>query len=531
MKRIKPAVFGIIATLVVVACSPDRPAREPLAPYDVSLAKGGGSQQCAGQLASDIAKELKVLFVGAALDDLQNQLAVIKSKCPNAVPELMTILQSVSTYGAPTTNGNTAQGLVNLWSALVLYVKDETKTWPPSVLMGDGAVAGVPDGGAKVLGAGESMTTFDGQAGLELPGTVPAGGPRLFTFQPVAGTHCGNGTSLRITGRCYDVSDYPDGGTYTPPATLTLCLRSAVHGPSGIGHAKSGFGTEVLPVVNKAFSCGHDETALNSWLGKNAGPLGRVLAHAYDYLRPRSLFADDVGESGSIGDFSLVGGILNVIFEDDFGELNSPPDVGDTWSVMATSPGFVRINPTGLGDLPGPIVELSQAQGNCANCPEFHLLGTRANSATSETIGTYEVTWKSVQVKPNVKEAPFVVLNASNNNNEIARLSYVSVSSQNRLIFTVRNGNQLQTVDAGAWVKEVSQSFKITVNITTLNPATSQTVSLAVDGVPVTGAQNIPASRAASLRRIGYLLTGIDAGIIGADDFRIIRLPDVPPSP
>jgi hypothetical protein len=306
----------------------------------------------------------------------------------------MTYLQSVVNYGAPTTNPAYAQGLVNHWSALVLYVKNETKTWPAGVLMGDSVPGLVPDGGAKVLFANGSMQTFDGQAGLQLSSPIPAGGPFLFTFLQVPTSQCDAGTSLRLNGRCYEVSDYPDGGTYDPPATISLCLHTKVGpdsiaiGPAGIGHARSSFGTEVLPDTTSSFlSCRHDsETEFVSWLRREAGPLGRMLATAYDYLAPRELIADDAGESGSIESFSLVGGILNEIFKDDFEEINTPPDIGDAWTVDTTSPGYIRINQTGLGDLPGPIVELSQGQGACTNCPIFRLLGTRANSTQADSV-------------------------------------------------------------------------------------------------------------------------------------------------
>ena len=151
MRRSALAVISITAVLAVAACAPDSTERGPLVPTGPSLAM---SDQCAGGLASDIAKQQKALFSGAALTDLQNQLAVIKSLCPNAVPQLMNYLQAVVNYGAATTDANYAQGLVNHWSALVLYVKNETKTWPSAVLMGDSVVGGVPDGGAKLLGAG-----------------------------------------------------------------------------------------------------------------------------------------------------------------------------------------------------------------------------------------------------------------------------------------------------------------------------------------------------------------------------------------
>jgi hypothetical protein len=518
MRRSALTAFAVTAVLAVAACAPDSAERGPLVPTEPSLAT---SPQCAGGLASDIAKQQKALFTGDALTALQNQMAVIKSLCPNAVPQLMTYLQTVVTYGAPTTDTSKAQNLVNHWSTLVLYVKNETKTWPFAVLMGNGALGGVVDGGAKVLGANGSMTTFDGRAALQLPSTIPTGGPFLFTFEPVANSLCDNGTSLRVSGRCYDVSDYPDGGTYSTPAVISLCVHQPyenVVAAAGIGHAKHGFGTEVLPEVASSLSCAHDsETALNSWLG-SAGPLGRAVAHAVDYLRPRALFADDAGESGSIGSFSLVGGILNEVFLDDFTDLASPPDIGDAWTINATSPGYIQLQ-NGAGDLSGSVVVLSQAQGNCSNCPVFSLLGTRVNAAETETVGSYEVTWQSVQTKPNVKEAPFVVLNDAGA--EIARLSYVTESSVNKLLFTAGG----VTTNVGTWVQNVHQDFKITVNLTTLNTATSQTVS--ISGTGVTSVTR-SAPNATTLRQIGYVLTGIDAGIIGADNFRVIRLSDVP---
>jgi hypothetical protein len=152
------------------------------------------------------------------------------------------------------------------------------------------------------------------------------------------------------------------------------------------------------------------------------------------------------------------------------------------------------------------------------------------NSAENETIGAYAVTWTSSQTKPNVKEAPFVVLNASNNNNEIARLSYVSQSGQNRLLLKVAgNGNASTTVDVGPWTINTPQTFTLTVSLTGLTPAATKKVSLAINDVPVNGAQNIDAPKAVSLKQFGYLLEGNDAGIIASDNWRVTRLADVPP--
>jgi hypothetical protein len=517
----------MLAIAVLAACSTDQPSQQPLLPTTPSFA---ASQQCKNSLANNIGNQIDQLYNGTQQTTLENQFAAIQSTCPNvSTATLLGFLQLVLDNSTlPTTNGSYAQGIVNLWSSVVLFVTNTTQTWSPAVVTGDGAVGGVPDGGAKVLNPGDNMTTFDGQAGLSIPSSVSPSGPHLFTFEQVAGSLCDAGTSLRLNGRCYEINDYPDGGTYSPPATLTLCLH-ALSGPVGIGHAKSGFGTEVLPEVTTTFSCAHDsETALNSWLGR-VGPLGRALASAVDYLRPKSLFADDAGESGSIGSFSLAGGVYNDIFQDnfddptDFNDGTDVPDIGDTWTINASSPGYIQQQPS-AGDLSGGVVVLSQGQGACNNCPVFRLLGTRVNSSQDESIGSYDITWTSVQTKPSVKEGPFVVLNKNTSNNEIARLSYVTKSSQNKLMFSVNGGTP---IEVGTWVQNVHQDFKITVNLDVLNNSLDNKVWLSINGTTVAGP--ITASRATSLKQIGYVLTGIDAGIIGSDNWTVTRLPDIPP--
>ena len=107
------------------------------------------------------------------------------------------------------------------------------------------------------------------------------------------------------------------------------------------------------------------------------------------------------------------------------------------------------------------------------------LLASRLDTLETNTVGAYEVTWQSVQTKPSVKEAPFVVLNDAGL--EVARLSYVTESSQNILRFTAGG----VSTDVGFWVRNVSQAFKITVNLTTLNPSNSGKVSFAFGPNPL----------------------------------------------
>lgn len=514
MRRSLSASLAFALGLFLAACADQPPERTPLAPSGPAPAL---SDQCAGSLGSTISKQQKDLFSGAALTDLQAQFAAIKKACPAiSTATLLAYVESMIGYSGAPTNANRAGALADHLASVTLYVTATALVRPPVVFQNTG--------GAAVLSPGEVMTTWDSRARLEIANGTSPGGPHLFTFEPRPTAECGGTTTLRLSGGCYDVKDYPDEtAIYTPAATITLCMRAEHFGPSGILHERPGYGGEILPPVNFTFPCAHTENAMNGWLGTEAGPLGRLVAATYDYLRPRPLFAEDAGESGSIGSFSLVGGALTVLFEDSF-TANAPgpflngtdPEVGDfpsSWLVEVTHPGSISIQ-NGLGDLTGNVVVISQGQGACAQCPVVKLLGTRINPTPADTIGSYEVTWTSLQNKPNVKEAPFVVL--SSTGAEIARLSYHTESSKNILRF---NGDSV-----GTWVQNQAQDFSFIVNLTTLS-GPSNSVTLSIDGgPPVT--KLVPA--ATTLSTIGYVLTGIDAGIIAADNFRVRRLPDVP---
>jgi hypothetical protein len=144
-----------------------------------------------------------------------------------------------------------------------------------------------------------------------------------------------------------------------------------------------------------------------------------------------------------------------------------------------------------------------------------------------------------LQNKPSVKEAPFALFrgtpNEKNTNEmEIARLSYVTVSNKNDLVFKVWTNEGcpsgpspcLRSFDVGDWAQNDDDEFRIELNLETLNPALKNRVKVFVNGVEKL---NINASRATAFKHIGYLLTGIDAGIIASDDWFVTRLADTPP--
>jgi hypothetical protein len=435
-------------------------------------------------------------------------------------------------------------------ASLIRYVDNATFTRAWTILRPSTLVAGTEDGdrsgGAAVLDpAGVlAMATFDGQAGVMISSDQDPDGPHLFTLDP---SGCPATSLKKATDDCYNIQVYPPVPQWSPKINIGMCIHGGGT-PDGSGppdaaiiHGASSTYTEVLP-TGAAFpwgpsfpSCVLTHSFLDGWLGREAGPLGRAVAKALDYLKPRSLLADDAGESG-LGLFtSPFGGASTSLFSHDFDSLTGP-DVGDALVAMATPPGYIQIQ-NDIPAYPGEnVVVLSQAQGNCAGCPVFSLLGTRVNSTIAEDDGSYEVTWSSVQTKPNIKEAPFVVLNAAGA--EIARLSYVTISNVNKLQFKYLTNvgcppgppgaTCLKTEDVGLWTQNQKQDFKITVNLNTLGGVPANTVSISGSAVtnPIT---NKKAVNATSLMKIGYLLTGIDAGIIASDKWNVVRIPDATP--
>jgi hypothetical protein len=568
MRRSLTAAFGTAAILLIAACSPDQASNRTLTPTDPLLAPGGGGGNplCAGGLASDIAKDQKLLFLNETdLDEMDDAFTVIKGACPIVESDPVELGYLLDYYALMIAN-RTVDNAAGLATHLFKVSQYATGTG----LVRSSAVFGAT-GGAAVLtvtaSSGAALVSFDKGAQLAFAANTQAGaapfGKRFFTLDPLTAEQCGDITGLRPNSRgtgapCYDIQDYPDAASYTPAAVLTLCMRHPTDENIGIVHERTGYGDEVLPPVElqTPYLCTDFHASSSSWL-EQKGPLGRALARAYDFFAPKTLIADDVGESGSIGSFSKVGGVLTDIFEDDFNDPNSfnpnPaadfPDLGDdgaTWVYSAQSPGYIRIEDS-FGGLSGGVLVLSQGQGACNNCPVFKLLGeirtvdepNTIGETDFETNGSFDVVWTSVQTKPSIKEAPFVLLNGTNGSDaarEIVRLSYVSQSNQNRLLLKIPgSGNSTTTLNVGSWVQNVSQTFKITVNLDVLNPALDKTVSLSIlnpstnEFDPVAGAQNIAAIRATSFKHIGYVLTGIDAGIIGSDEWRVTRLPDIPP--
>jgi hypothetical protein len=118
-----------------------------------------------------------------------------------------------------------------------------------------------------------------------------------------------------------------------------------------------------------------------------------------------------------------------------------------------------------------------------------------------------------LEAKPSVKGAPFVL--RGSNGGRLATLTYKSEQNQaNNLYY---NG-----VVVASWVQNVNQSFLITADLA------AKTTSLSINGVPVTGAQNVPFqdSKTTDFITVAAEFSGIDAGIVGWDNISVARLAD-----
>jgi hypothetical protein len=543
MRRSSLAGIGLAAVLIVAACSTDEPSQVPLAPTVPSLAQ---NVQCKNSLANTIETQQDTYFDETNEATLNGLLTTIKAECPMSVPSatVLTYLQRVVDFRG-TVDVQRAKDLVSLWNNVTTYAtgtpigRNYTVLLPGTI---NPQAPGIRGGGAAILDniAGPlEMYTFDGQAGIKISSNQTPSGPHFWTLDP---SGCPVTTLRQATTDCYDVQAYPPAATWSPEFTVGMCVTH-VSGPTALSHAEAGYGTEVLQEDpddefpwDLLHTCAQTHTFMDTWLGRKTGPLGRALALGLDYLRPQTLFANDAGETGISNDASPFGAVLTVVFDDNFDNENigpfapgTDPTVGDnasSWDIYAPSPGYVEIQDGSVlapgGGLPGNVVVISQALGACKkNCPTFRLLGTRVNPSSTDTIGTYEITFSQLQNKPNIKEAPFVVL--SNSGQELARLSYVSESNNNRIKY---NGNVV-----GTWTQNVAKSIKIVVRLYDGDNSTPDwTTSLYLDGSTTATVLDAPfkTSGQKTFSTIGYRLDGIDAGIMAADNFLVVRLTDKP---
>lgn len=514
--RFSRKVTAVAAILLVAACSGDSESVR-LIPTEPALTQ---LDACTGKSASQVAKEQRDLYKDkTVLKQAQDLFKAVSQGCPNTKAQMMEYI--AFTIGQlpearPATPGATEQKLLNHWESVFTYV-GLSGADVPSPANGVTAKALTSAGGVGIidLADGGEVLTFNEMAGIKVPAQVGQSGARLFTIEPTT-VGCFL-TNLKKEGSCLLYETFPHVESYAPAVTFGICQINGNPPNARLGH-QHGNAFEVLDLVTYPALCPAEAHV------SSTGLLGRLLASVGRWLGPRPLIAAHGGLGGLGTAASPVGGVNTETFLADFnsdvvGQAPGSPLVGTgAWDVNAPPPGFVLVQ-AALGDLTDQPVVLNQAGGACADCGVLRLVGTMFNSGEGAAAdnGVYQVTFRALQSKPSVKDAPFVLRDSQGR--EIARLAYQTVSSTRQLVY---NG-----LDTGCrWIVNQSQGFTILVDFDTKRTTLVVASCGGTENTSVTQNVGFANSAAADLTSLGWVMTGIDAGIVAWDDIQVLRLAD-----
>lgn len=517
MRRSAVSTFALLVLAVAGACSDDSRSSTGL-PSEPLLAKGGpNAGVCTQQQANDIEKDIKDLYgspaaaANALFDAVQ---AACSTTDPDAAREpLMSYLEH--TIQNPVSGLNAF--MIAHWGRVfgfVGYTGIDVGSSPnvsEAVLTSAGAAAIVD------LSQETAVWTGDDAAGITVRAQNPMnlGGRRLVTIEQAA-DNC-LGTNLPTFPTCYNFGVFPHETGFSPKLLFALCAVQNTPDFPALAHKPHNEPVRVLAKVD-ILNCPHTPSTQSA-----SSLVGRVLASVADLFRPRTLIAGHTGLGGE--DFSASPAVpvsrqvLAADFETAGDAPGAPPTVtnfpGDAWTATAAAPGTILVQ-SSFGNLTDQPVVLTQAGGACKNCGGLELSANIYDEGTGlANTGRYEVHWSSLQAKPSVKEAPFLVVDGGGD--VLAKVAYRTVSSQPKLYFNDQDANC-------AWAVNEKQDFVLTIDFTT------RKTSLAISACAASGDVDfVQGNRVGDLARVGWFLTGIDAGIVGFDNLRVIRLPDNAP--
>ncbi len=524
-------VYGVVVVFLVSACT--EAADQGLTNPQVSAKAPSFSAlvACGPGTAATVRSEIHRLFGGQDLSDAINLWHDVEVKCdrnfanaPNAMLEYVKFTIGVmrdDRVQSPST-GTRADSLVGHWNSTFEYVGYTPPNLGADVFGPEGAVgvvpANIPLGGQQEIAAANAALTMYSQ--------IAGGDPRghLFAIAPIAGG-CLGGINLLQSGPCFEFSAFPAvSPRFNPGVRVGVCQpfgeNDALSGRRpALGHLTAG-SVEIPPqTAYPAFCARIDDPAPSlSWRSGFTDVGKRVAWMTRRVLSPQPLYAVH-GGLGGVGEMlSPFGAVDLMVFEaslggETLGGLPGSPDAGN-WSSQITKPGKIYTQ-LGLGSYSDTIIVLNQGGGNCgAKCGgillQANLFDARSAGATT---GVYEVSWVSIQDKPEVKAAPFILRGT---NGEIARLEYRTRSSNQELYY---NG-----IYVGRWVRQVPQRFVVRVDLKT------KKTSLwfgAVNATPSPTTPVIPFINAgANLTQLAADFRGTDSGIMGWAEIALQRLPD-----
>lgn len=530
-------IAAFTAVVAIVACEEQSPDRSLTAP-DVSYAKGGGGGggACDGTLERTITRQISDLFDRPELDSANSLWGVVSNNCASdsvvAREAMLTYVQftidmfKAEQIVAPDT-GTVEGALLAHWNLTFPYVGYTAPGLPVSVLG--------PLGAAGVI----TQTTVDrelraAEAAITVPHQLVTGDQRghLFTINPTSPIDCLGDINLDQYGPCYNFHSFP---TVNP--LFDSAVKVGVCQPidendvlplerAALGHRPSNSSAfvEIPPQTSYPTFCSHLDEIVDagSWNGGIKGIAKKLVYLANRTFGVKPVYAVHGGLGGLGTGISPFGGVdRTVLFapqhDEVLGQFPALPEIG-TWTSDVKAPGSIT-TAASLGQLNDTVIVLAQAGGNCTRCKGLLLQANLADSTTAQTgatYGRYEVGWTSVQASSNIKNAPFVIRQANNQN--IATLAYSTESSVNRLRY---NG-----IDVGPWVQNVPQTFVIEVNLN--NPRSTK---LFIDNVQITTGA-LPngtypfQNNVTSMKQLAAAFSGIDSGTMGWAKLFVRRLTD-----
>ena len=518
-----------ILVAAILACS-DVPHQTVTNPDFAGKLKFTAASACDAGLDATVNAEIDRLFSIFHREEAHTRWRVVESSCvgdvANAREAMLRYIQlSIEVFRSngilKPSAGTAADSVVANWNSAFAYVGYDQPNLNSNVLGQDGAAGVIP---ATIPGNQQELKAPD--AALTMFSQNSMGDPRghLFTIVPLA-AGCLGGTNLTQTGPCFEFSSFPHvSPSFNPAVKVGICepLKSNQPLPGrrpALGHLAGGF---VLIPGQTAYPtfCAHtdDPPPVLGWSNGVSGIVRRVAWMAKRALTPEPLFAVHGGLGGTGSGLSPFGAVDLTVFEasldhESLGGAPALPNAG-VWTSFITKPGKIS-SQLGLGTYPDTILVLNQAGGNCAKCGGIMLQGNLTDaSSAGATAGIYQASWISLQDKPIVKDAPFVLRGTTG---EIARLSYRSINSRKELYYN----NAL----VGNWVQHEAQRFVITIDLNT------KMTSLWF-GPPGANPEPPPATipflnSAANLGQIAADFRSQDSGIMGWAAINLARMEDL----
>jgi hypothetical protein len=521
--RYSTLAAALLAGVVVAGCNGD-PSQTAVAP-DLRFAKNTGGA-CSSTLDRTIRAEQADLFEGATLKAVQDAWALVQSSCNADNPDASnaTLLSYVNQVVNLYKGGSVLQPPKNAdketyFLSHVSHAFEFAGYGAVSLPSTDGPLDRV--GALQVIGTfvdSADVHTGDNQAALRIYTQDSEGDSRAHLFAIYPEADACTTDNLASLGGCYHFAAFPSvSPVFSPEIRVGVCSDNDDTGMvPGLIHVVGESDTEVAGTAHGFPSCIEPTAAAGSWktLG---GTLTRLAWLAGKAISPNVAYATHGGLTGTGGKLSPWGGAELLTFNDqvadDAGAFDGTPDVG-SWVYSVTPPGSITVGP--LGTYSENMIIMSQAGGACTKkCGGLSLKGVfESESGNDATEGKYEITFVALQAAPSVKEAPFIIRDGAGV--QLARLSFVTVSSQNRLYYNYNSKNNTGTF-VGTWTRYEPITVKFVVDLD------GDTVTLYLNGSTTASATS---STSAGLASISFEAAGIDSGIMGWDDIHVQRLSD-----